>query len=413
MTNFSMAANHSIRPVKEDVIFGMSLKAEEAIKRDGFKNIINSTIGALLDDEGKLVTFHSVFEVLKGLSDQQIAAYAPLSGMPEYIKCAIEATFMDCRPEGFIDGVATPGGSGAIRHAIWNYTDAGDKILTSNWFWEPYQTMASEHMRKIATYELYDENMDFNLKSFETSLSELLSEQKRALILLNTPAHNPTGYSLSSSEWLRLREVLVKLSKDENNKIVLFIDVAYLDFCEDEEREFFKILGGLPKNVLILVSFSMSKGYTFYGLRSGALIGVSSEEKVIKEFKEVCAHSNRGVWSNGTRAAMETLIEIYRNETVKEKVMAERKIHKEILKQRAEAFIDSASKVGLDLCPYKGGFFISIPHDDSIKIAEKLVEKNVFVVPLEKGLRFAVCAVSIDKCKTAPLLIKEMMDSLK
>lgn len=413
MSMFSMAANHSIRPVQEDIIFGMGAMAEEAIRDKGFKRVINATIGALLDDDGKLVTFHSVFEVLKGLSDQQIAAYAPLSGMPEYIKYAIEATFMGYRPNGFIDGVATPGGSGAIRHAIWNYTDAGDKILTSDWFWEPYQTMASEHMRKIVTYELYDEEMNFNLESFEKSLGDLLDEQKRALVMLNTPAHNPTGYSLSNSEWMKLREILIEFSKDQENKIILFIDVAYLDFCNDEEREFFKLLGNLPKNILVLISFSMSKGYTFYGLRSGALLGVSSDEDIIREFKNVCSYSNRGVWSNGTRAAMETLIEIYKNDNIRKKVFEERAKHKQILKERAETFIQSAKEVGLAICKYKGGFFISIPHDNPMRLAEKLTEKDVFVVPLEKGLRFAVCAVSLEKCKSAPALIKEMMESLK
>jgi len=35
------------------------------------------------------------------------------------------------------------------------------------------------------------------------------------------------------------------------------------------------------------------------------------------------------------------------------------------------------------------------------------------MVPLAKGVRFAVCAVSEEKCRKAPKIIKEVMDSLK
>ena len=150
-------------------------------------------------------------------------------------------------------------------------------------------------------------------------------------------------------------------ASNSENKIVLFIDIAYLDFCEDDSRRFFYLLGGLPKNILSLVSFSMSKGYTFYGLRSGSIIGISSNEDVAKELKDVCSHSNRGVWSNGTRSAMEVLINIYKDKELLKRVEDERNKYKMLLKKRALAFVEASKDVGLEICPYKDGFFISIP----------------------------------------------------
>lgn len=38
------------------------------------------------------------------------------------------------------------------------------------------------------------------------------------------------------------------------------------------------------------------------------------------------------------------------------------------------------------------------------------MEKNVFIVALAKGLRFAPCAVSEEKCRKAPQLI---LDAIK
>ncbi|WP_193708429.1 aminotransferase class I/II-fold pyridoxal phosphate-dependent enzyme [Alkalibaculum sporogenes] len=409
MESFNMVANHAIRQVAEDAIFGANTQAQKAISEYGFNNVINGTIGVFLDDEGILVTFDSVFNALRELKDESFAAYAPLNGINEYLDTAIKTTFGDYKPDGFIEAVATPGGTGAIRHAVWNYSSWGEEILTSDWYWDPYNTIATEHGRKISTYKLFDEKMNFNFEDFESKVELLLDKQKRLIIIINSPAHNPTGFSLSYDEWLGIIEMLKRKASSNQNKIVLFIDIAYIDFCEDESRRFLSLLSNLPKNILSIVSYSMSKGYTFYGLRSGAIIGVSSNKDVAIEFKNACSHSNRGVWSNGTRCAMEVLTKIYRDESLLEKVEKERNHYKEMLKIRANSFMKASEEVGLEICPYKDGFFISIPSNDPIGLAKELSKEKVFLVPLEMGLRFAVCSVSQEKCKITPRLIKEAM----
>ena len=60
--------------------------------------------------------------------------------------------------------------------------------------------------------------------------------------------------------------------------------------------------------------------------------------------------------------------------------------------------------------PYIDGFFISIPCEDPKAVSEELTKDNVFVVPLKKGLRFAVCAVSEEKCAIAPSIIKNALN---
>ena len=42
-----------------------------------------------------------------------------------------------------------------------------------------------------------------------------------------------------------------------------------------------------------------------------------------------------------------------------------------------------------------------------------LTKDNVFVVPLKKGLRFAVCAVSEEKCAAAPSIIKNALEYVR
>ena len=52
--SFSMVASHSTGKVLKDVIFGASAACNEAIQKYGADKVTNGTIGAIMDDEGKL-----------------------------------------------------------------------------------------------------------------------------------------------------------------------------------------------------------------------------------------------------------------------------------------------------------------------------------------------------------------------
>lgn len=407
--DFSMAASHSVKEMQEDAIFKVNGEAQEAVKKFGKSEVVNASVGALLDDEGKLCVIPSVIDVLRNLDAEDFSAYAPIAGMPDFLETVKKAAFRDYMPEGYFGVVATPGGSGAIRNTIWNYAEFGDTVLTADWYWGPYKTIAEENGRKIDTFKLFDEEYNFNTASFKEKVEELLEKQRRVVILLNAPANNPTGYNLSDEEWDKVLETLKCNAENKENKIIVFIDIAYIDYCKDG-RNFMEKCGNLPKNILIVFGFSMSKGYTLYGMRCGAMIGLSSSEKIAKEFRNANEFSNRGVWSNGTRPAMVVLTKIFKDNTLFEKVEAEREELRKMLYARAEAFATEAEKVKLTICPYKAGFFISIPCTDSKVVVEKLKQDNIFAVPNEKGIRFAVCSVSEEKCRRVP---EKIMQAIK
>ena len=140
-----------------DKIFSISQLAKKAADEYGRENIVNATIGALLDDDGKLIVLSSMVDVLKSMTPQEFAEYAPIAGTPEYLDVIKDVVFGDYIPQGSIEACATPGGTGSIRNVISNYSRPGDKILTSNWHWSPYQVIASEIGRSVETYQMFDE----------------------------------------------------------------------------------------------------------------------------------------------------------------------------------------------------------------------------------------------------------------
>ena len=96
----SMVADHARWPRENDIIFNLSERAQNAEKEIGKENVVNATIGALMDDEGKLITMSSVFEQLKSLPNGEISAYASIAGQDDYKEAVKKVCFQGNNPDG-------------------------------------------------------------------------------------------------------------------------------------------------------------------------------------------------------------------------------------------------------------------------------------------------------------------------
>ena len=399
--SFSLAASHAKGKFATDNIFGANAAAVQAEAKVGKEKVVNATIGAILDDEGVLACLPTVEKVFRALPTVDLVRYSPIPGQPAFLQAAIDMTLGEYKPEAYLDAVATAGGCGVIHHAIWNYTELGDTVLTSDWYWGPYNVLCHDALRKLDTFQLFDEKQNFNLQAFQTKVAGVLAKQDSVLIILNTPAHNPTGYSLSDAEWDGVLQVAKECAQNPAKRIILLVDAAYLEFAGEnsECRAFFSKFGQLPQNLLTIVAFSMSKAFTMYGQRVGAMIGMSSNKDVIQEFADINQYTSRATWSNINTPAMATMATIYHDAQLKAAVDAERQSFYHLIRERAETFVNEAAEVSLNMLPYRAGFFLSIPAKNPEAVCEKLQEDYIFAVPLAQGIRVAVCAVPAYKIK--------------
>jgi len=414
MGNYLFAEQNGRVIPLEDKIFGINRLAKELEAKIGKESVINATIGSLLDDDGKLVVLSSVVDVLKNLAPVDYADYAPIGGTPEFKKAIKKAAFGNFEPKCHTGVVATPGGTGAIRNTIANFSKYGDTVLTSDWFWAPYTTIAQEIGRSVATFTLFDENGNFNIASFSEKAQQLIDQQGRLVVIINTPAHNPTGYSLTLSDWDNVIESLKAICTGDK-KATILVDAAYIDFAgnPDECRKFLPKLEKLPDNILPIVAYSLSKTFTLYGMRSGAMICMTQNKDIADEFVRVCEFSSRGTWSNCPRAAMVVLSSIYENDALLKKVDQERNEYRNMLLKRGKAFENAAKAADLKIVPFDAGFFASIPCDNPEEIGKELQKDGIFLVPLGKGLRVAVAAVSEERCITIPAKIRDAQNRLR
>jgi aromatic-amino-acid transaminase len=323
----------------------------------------------------------------------------------------MEFTFGRARPEAYLAAIATPGGTGAIRHVFYNYAEEGSRILIPDWYWGAYAVIAGEFGRHVETFSLFTGENTFNLASFQEKVQELLQEQENLVIVLNSPAHNPTGFSLSLREWQAVLSFLREVARNKTKKITLLVDIAYMDYAGEAEevRAFFRLFGGLPENIVVTVAFSMSKTFLAYGLRCGALIAISSNRRVVEEFLEVNSYSNRANWSNVTRLPQELLVEIVGNPDLLTRIREERDFYRQLLAGRANIFVREAKEEQLEMCPYFAGFFISLPVAEAKSAASRLQQERVFAVPMKKGLRLAICSIPARKIAGLAAKIKSVL----
>ena len=405
----SMVAYNGRNIPKEDKVFAASGRAKAMIAERGKGAVINATIGSMLTDDGQLAVLKSVEKVIKELKPAEYSEYAPIAGTPGFKAAIKKAAFCDYEPKSFVSVVATPGGTGAIRNTISNYSCPGDKVLTHNWHWAPYNNIVGEMGRSLEKFDMFDEEGNFNTADFEYKVGKLLKNQEHLVIILNTPANNPTGYSMTLQDWYKVKAVLDKVPMEK--RVALLVDVAYIDFAgEDKEtREFLQVIDNLRANILPVVAYSASKAFFLYGFRCAAMICLAHNPAIAEEFERACTFSSRASWSNSPRAPQNAIEKIFADSELLDEVLAERKMYRDILMARGKAFDREAKRVGLNIVPFMAGFFVTIPCEDPDALCAALEEKGVFLVPIAGGARVSIASISEDECKRLPAIIKEVM----
>lgn len=378
------------RPDK-DVIF--ALNAEATRRKQAGESIVNGTIGSLMNDDGTLAVLDTVTRVLRDVPAADWAAYAPIPGTPQFLDAVIADTF-STQPQlkAAATAVATPGGTGALRHALMNYLQSGQALLTPGFYWGPYLTLCDEHERGLETFRMFAADGTLDIAALDAKLGEQLAKQGRALIFLNDPCNNPTGYSMTRAEWKALVATLLKHSA---KPVTLLVDMAYwLYSAASEPREFMEELLPLLGKTGLLFAWSASKSFTHYGLRVGALIACVPDEKERSATQAALAFACRGTWSNCVRGGLVGISKLLSDAALHTACDAEREKLKGLLQRRVKAFNDAAHPKKLAYPRYEGGFFVTVFHDDAEGQAQRMREKGVYVVPQKGALRVALCSVA-------------------
>ncbi|MEQ9321399.1 MAG: aminotransferase class I/II-fold pyridoxal phosphate-dependent enzyme [Polyangiaceae bacterium] len=374
----------------DDPIF--ALNAEARKRKAAGDDIINATIGALLDDDGKLCVMPSVVEALASIAPEVTAAYAPIPGKTEYRQAVIDDLLGAYGLADRAVAVATPGGSGALRMAMDDFLDRGQNVLTSSFFWGPYRTLSDESGRGLDTFNMFTEEGRFDTADLDRAMGAQIAEHGRTLLILNTPCHNPTGYSLDAGEWKETVAVIKKYAAKA--PVVVLLDVAYSYYAEEGLEVAMAALKDVVGEALVLFAWSASKSFAQYGLRVGALVALCADDAERARINNAMTYSCRGLWSNCNAGGQSAIAHVLTDPLLNKKAIAERAELVGLLGRRVERWNALAGPAKLTYPRYDGGFFTTVFCDDAQAAAGKLREQGIYVVPMKGAMRVAMCSVT-------------------
>ena len=411
-----MFINNSSKDKKlKNNILALSSEATKLKAQDN--EVINATSGMLKNEDGSLFEFVSVKKASDHLAAKDKYAYVDSGGTPAYNKAVISWIFgeylRDLEKECYLDSVPTPGGSGALHLAFTNYLENDETVLLPNHMWENYLNMAKEAYIKSDTYRLFNDEDAFGIDDLTNKVNELKDKQNKIMILINDPCENPTGFCMKDSDY----DALINLSRNNpNNEFIYLMDVAYFDFYNADPniiRSRYAKFKSMPNNAMALFVFSGSKSFGLYGLRIGALIGVSKNKEEIETFKTANSYSCRATWSACSTLGMSIIEHLVLNEKFRDDYENEVRGASKMLEVRSLAFLKTAKEVGLKALPYERGFFICVPYHKPELLMNALHEDKVHVIATKTCIRIALCSVNKNEAERLPRLIKQRLDILK
>ena len=348
-------------------------------------------MGALMNDDGTLSTMPTVLETFASVqASGATAGYSPIAGLPAYREAVIHDVFGSSPLAASSVAVATPGGSGAVYEAVVNFLEPGQQMLLPSFFWGPYTAISEHTGRGLDPFPMFAADGSFNLEAMAAGLDRHMSTQGRALLVLNFPCHNPTGYTLSSQEWRSISEVVGRVGA--RGPVTVLIDAAYMDYGGDAARAWVDAVPGLLKAATVLVAWTASKTFAQYGARVGALVGVHADPDEVVQIGNALGYSARATWSNCNHAGQLAATKLLTEPDLVARVRAERGALVDLLQSRIDVFNREAASVDLPAPRYDAGFFVSIFTPDEQGTAAAMRERGVYTIPIPGAVRVAMCS---------------------
>lgn len=399
---------------KKAGIFAVAGRAKEAIAKFGKDNVINSTLGNGMDENGKPFIIPTYLKTMQELIEQNgdlLCGYTPPGGLPELKTAYPEYILKGIKlsDDTHVRAIPTHGGTGAIFLAIINM--ASNTVISHLPYWPNYNLIIKQTGKKVAGFYLLDDDLNFNLSSFEETVRNTAKEDGRIFMLINSPYSNPTGASIEKAEWLKMAEILKTLDVPKT----LFLDLAYIDFGpngkDSKDLEFVPEIMEIDPRLNIILAPSASKSFMAYGWRVGANILLSKNQAEADEWFNVMEGTTRATNSNNVTAPQRALAKILSDESLTAKVEVERQSANKVIQERFKIFADSAAKAGIRISKPTGGYFTTVYVPDAAATAEKLEAKNIFTVPIADppALRISICSLTKEQCDKLPAEIKSVI----
>ncbi len=232
----------------------------------------NATIG-ISTAKGEPMYLESMFKRFQGIHPKKLFTYAPATGLPELRELWTKKIRTE-NPSLKDVQMSNPVVCNALTNGLVTagelFLDKGEFVVLPDKFWGNYRLMFNTLIGgEIATYETFNENNGYNVEGLLKTVKECGMKNKKVFVVLNFP-NNPTGYTLTKDEAVRLSDGLVEIAESGINIVAVTDDAYFGLFFDDVFKEsLFSLLAGRSKRLLAVKIDGITKESFAWGFRVG------------------------------------------------------------------------------------------------------------------------------------------------
>jgi len=364
---------------------------------------VNATIGTALEDNGQSMALKSLTGQLSGVPVSAFG-YAPSPGRPEFRKMWGEMLSKK-NPSMKGAAVSLPVVTSALTHGLsmagYLFTDENDTVIIPDLYWENYDLIFNlAYGAKIETYPTFA-GKGYNIEGLRKSLNA--GPVGKKVLILNFP-NNPTGYTITDTEAVQIRDMIVECAKKGNN-IVALIDDAYFGLVFEKgifTESLFAYLANAHERILAMKLDGPTKEDYVWGFRVGfATFGCAKNDaKMYAALEGKLAGAIRGNISNVNNLGQTMLLNAYSHTGY----AAEKKEKFDILEARFKKIREILAKHPeysevFEALPFNSGYFMCVQFKkDAEPVRQLLLSKySAGTIVFGKVMRLAFSATPLGK----------------
>ncbi len=238
------------------------IKLYDADPRD---DKIDLGVGVYRTSEGGTPVFACIKAAeAKLVAEQDTKAYLGPEGDMGFVHALMPHIFAGDDPSfgGRIDGMQTPGGTGAVRLAVAMAKKAGvTRILMGTPSWPNHAQILADTGVEMVGFEHAAADGTANMDALRDALR---SAGPSDAVLLHGCCHNPTGVDYSDAQWDEIAGLLVETG------VLPIIDLAYQGLGKGMEEDAYGTRKVVASVAEALIAYSCDKNFGLYRDRVGA-----------------------------------------------------------------------------------------------------------------------------------------------
>jgi aromatic-amino-acid transaminase len=264
------------------------LKLMRAFAEDRRPGKTDLGVGVYRDTTGRTPVMRAVKAAERRLwEEEQTKSYVGLAGDPAFLKALRRLTLADSVLEARVAGVATPGGTGAVRQAfeLVRLAAPDATVWVSAPSWPNHVVILDALGQPVRRYRHLDPSS--GALDREGLRADLAGVRTGDAIVLHGCCHNPTGVDLGPQDWAWLADLCT------SRGVLPVVDLAYQGFADGLEADaagLRRLAAAVPE---LLLCVSGSKNFGLYRDRVGAVFAVAEGAAVRERVAARLAGLNR------------------------------------------------------------------------------------------------------------------------